>query len=85
MKFYPRFPHLLTDLDEILWSSCKFREDRSDKTILYVRALTKFCSAFYIFIPVWTNSVLEIATTIYRVTLSFVKISAVQTTLYLKL
>jgi len=53
------------------------------KTILYVRALMKCCSIFYIFIPVLVNTVLEIANTVYRAIISFVKISTVKAMLYL--
>jgi len=53
------------------------------KTTLYVRALMKFCPIFYIFIPVLVNTELEIANTIYRAIISFVKISTLKAMLYL--
>jgi hypothetical protein len=54
------------------------------KTILYVRALMKFCPIFYIFIPVLVNTVLVIANTIYRAIISFMKISTLKAMLYLR-
>jgi hypothetical protein len=53
------------------------------KIILYVRALMKFCPIFYIFIPVLVNTVPEIANTIYRAIISFVKINRLKALLYL--
>jgi hypothetical protein len=53
------------------------------KTILYVRALMKFCPIFYIFIPVLVNTVLEVANTIYRAIISLMKISTLKAMLYL--